>query len=406
MTTRYAADEISGFSISTLDIRYMVEMAQFLSLGACGIAQLQKYAGRLRELRIFKVLALVEPSDLAQCFAFIAIGFHFGNYFWSGVTKLELGPDVWSWAFLNHTQNLMLGALKRGILLSGPVPWLTQTLFDNFGKMVVLSNIAVLVAQLLAVVAVLRVRWLVIASLVYDVLHIGIYIFGGLFFWPWVWNNLSVIFAVRDKSDKDIGWPPKLCCIITILFGGSLTLGGSARLAWWDVADIKIPIIQAQAANGNWVDVPTSFFLTHSTTISHGYEDLAKTQDHYLPTLWNATLDFDRQKTSGTCPEPPHIVFVETQSARQERLERLGKFLRAHHRKILGRADKNGHYNFYLRLYIHPANPLLNEKFGAIDLREIKRYRLLTQSTCMSMKNGRLVERVIKEDVVTFNVDD
>ena len=125
-------------------------------------------------------------------------------------------------------QNPMLPALKKGVLPSGTIPWLTQTLYDGLRTVAPLSNVFVLVVQLFAVVAVLRVAWLRIASLAYDAFHIGIYIVGGGFFLPWIWNNVSIFLAVRRKSDQDIGWAPKLCCIVTILAGGSSTLGASA----------------------------------------------------------------------------------------------------------------------------------------------------------------------------------
>jgi hypothetical protein len=404
--TRCAVDKISNFTIGPLDIKYMVDMAQFLAISACGITMLRIYAERGRARCGFDPLRRLDLNQLAFCLAFIAIGFHLGNYFWSGVAKLQLGPKPWSWAVENQTQNLMLGALKRGVLPSGAVPWLTQGLFDSFGTVAPLLNIIVLVTQLFAVVAVLRVSWLRIASWAYDGLHIGIYILGGLFFWPWIWNNLSIVLAVRRRSDREIGWAPKLCCIITILLGLSSRLGDSATLAWWDVRDIKMPMIQAQAEDGAWVDVPVSYFLSHSYAISHGYVDLAKTQGHFLPTIWGSAYAYDRVRTSGTCPEPPYIEEPESQSARAERLKRVGAFIRAHHRELLRRVDQNGHYNFYLRSHHTPSNPWMYERFSDMDIRKIRRYRLLTQSVCMSMLDGRLIQRVIKEDATTFDIDE
>ena len=405
ITTRYVVDNISGFNLSTLDIRYMIEMAQFLSLSACAIALIRVLGPRLVKQKESKTLELVDLQLLALCLAYIAIGFHLGNYFWSGFAKLVLGPEPWSWALENPTQNIMLGALKRGVLPSGAMPGVTQALFDGFGRIASLSNIIVLITQLFALVVVLRIGWLRVATLAYDGLHVGIYILGGLFFWPWVWNNLSILLAVRRTSDQQIGWAPKVCCIIAILLGGGVTLGSSAKLAWWDVTDIKIPMIQAQAESGAWVDVPVSYFLSHSYAVSHGYVDLAQTQGHYLPTQWGSARRYERAKTSGRCPETSYIDNVESSQARAERLERVGKFLRAHHRKMAQRANEGGHNNFYLRSHHHPSNPWMYRTFNDLDVRKIKRYRVLTQSVCMALSDGRLIERIIKEDAVTFDTD-
>ena len=405
IATRYVVDEISGFYMSILDIRYMVDMAQFLAMSACGIALIRMWRSRRGKRSGPRVLGMVDLRLLALCLAFIAMGFHLGNYFWSGFAKVVLGPQPWSWMLENQTQNLMIGALKRGTLPSGALPGLTQMLFDGSGHVVLLSNILVLATQLFAVIAVLRLRWLRIASWAYDGLHIGIYIFGGLFFWPWIWNNLSIFLAISRRSEQEIGWAPKLCCIIAILLGGSQTLGASARLGWWDVLDIKVPTIQAQAEDNSWVDVPASYFLSHSYTVSHGWVDLAKTQGHYLPTIWGCAYTYDRLRTSGTCPEPPFIEEVESPRVREERLARVARFIRAHHRKMAQYADENKHYNFYLRSHHHPSNPWMYEKFNDMDIRKIRRYRLLTQSVCMSISEGRLVERIIKEDAIEFEID-
>lgn len=405
IATRYVVEKISGFYMSILDIRYMVDMAQFLAMSACGIALIRMWRSRQGKRSGLHVLGVVDLRLLALCLAFIAMGFHLGNYFWSGFAKVVLGPKPWSWALENQTQNLMIGALKRGTLPSGASPWITQELFAGFGRVVLLSNILVLVTQLFAVIAVLRLSWLRIASWAYDGLHVGIYILGGLFFWPWIWNNLSIFLGISRSSEQEIGWAPKLCCIIAILLGGSQTLGASARLGWWDVLDIKVPMIQAQAEDDTWVDVPASFFLSHSYTVSHGWVDLARTQGHYMPTIWGSAYTYDRVRTSGTCPAPPYIADVESALDREERVARIGRFIRAHHRKMAQRTDENGHNSFYLRSHHHPSNPWMYEKFNAMDIRKIRRYRLLTQSVCMSISEGRLVERILKEDTIEFEIN-
>ncbi len=128
ISTRYVVEQISGYTISLLDIRYLMEMGAFLSLCGCGLAM-----QRLARSRSAWGTATLDLRPLAICLAFIAFGFHLGNYFWSGYAKLFLGPHLWSWAWENQTQNMMAGALKKGVLPSGAFPGLTQFMFDYFG---------------------------------------------------------------------------------------------------------------------------------------------------------------------------------------------------------------------------------------------------------------------------------
>ena len=81
------------------------------------------------------------------------------------------------------------------------------------------------------------------------------------------------------------------------------------------------------------------------------------------------------------------------------------RFLRAHHRKMLALADESGYYNFYVaRLFHLPSNYWMNEKFNTMNIKKIKHYRLLTRSICYKVVDGHLVEHVVKEDAVVFDV--
>jgi hypothetical protein len=152
--------------------------------------------------------------------------------------------------------------------------------------------------------------------------------------------------------------------------------------------------------------VPLSFFLSQAYAMGHAQENRAVTTGHYLPTnSWGSTESYDGVQSSGTCPTPPEIAKPEGPADRAKRLDRFGRFLRAHHRKMLALADKSGYYNFYVaRLFHLPSNYWMNEKFNTMNIRKIKHYRLLTQSICYMVVDGHLVAHVVKEDAVVFDV--
>lgn len=394
MSTRTVVEQISGYPISTLDVIYMMEMGQFLSLCACGLAVV-----RLAQSRFGATTAALDLESLALCLAFIAFGFHLANYFWSGLAKLLLGPHLWTWAWENQTQNIMVTALKKGVLPSGAFPGMTQWLFDGVGHLVKLLNAFVLAIQLFAIVAVLRSRWLIASALAYDAFHIGIYAFGGLFFWPWIWNNGTIIAAVRNEK---FGWQPKICCVISILAGYSGDLGGAARLAWFDVLDVKISTIQVQDPQGKWIDVPVSFFLSHSYSMSHGYYIRANEPGYYPFSLWGSVKDYDRQARSGKCDAPKAFAQPERPDERRVRLETLSKFIQAHHKKRLDTTVLP--LGFYFRSHHHPSNPWLYSDFNRLDLSTVKRYRVVVQSVCLSLENGHVGERELKRDEIYVDV--
>lgn len=316
-----------------------------------------------------------------------------------------IGPAPWTWALENQTQNMLLVGLMRGVLPTGHWPGVTEALHAGLGAGVVVSNIAVLAVQLAAPVAVLRMAWLRLASLAYDALHIGIWIAGGLFFWPWVWNNISVLLAARRRFEHEIGLVPRLCCIATIGLGLGPDLGHSARLAWFDVTEIRIPMIEARAGeDAPWVAVPVSYFLSHSYAISHGYHDRARTPGHYPPSIWGSVKSVDRLRRNGRCLPPATPDRPETTEERAARMERFQRFIKAHHAKMADRAGWLPDHAYYLRSHHHPSNPLLHRPFNALAIPQITEYRLLTESVCLSLEGGRLRRTILKQDETVVHV--
>lgn len=402
ISTRFLSIPISGFEAPDLDIRYMMDLAQFLAFGAGALTLVGR---KTREKEFVKpFISLIDRNELAVCITFIAFGLHLGNYFWSGYEKLVIGPFPWTWLLENQTQNLMPIAIKRGIL-----PWpspspITQFVYDAFGSSVVLSNLFVLITQLLAIVAVLRLGLLRLLTIAYDLLHLGIYIFGGLFFWPWIWNNISILLAVRGQSEKDIGWLPRACCLVTVLSGFDSSMAASATLAWFDVLDIKVPVIQAQAPDGTWLDVPVSFFMNHSQLIVMGLEDRTKAVGHYSPTIRGGVLDYQRLKDSGKCLPPAPVLDAETSQAHEARLATLRKFVIAHHKNMLWLTSWLGRHIYYFHSHHQPSNPFLHRDFEKIKIEEIRAYRLVVQSICMGMTGGALTERELRRDEYLINL--
>ena len=364
----------------------LFEMAQYL--GFCLLCLL---AFRIPLRHIRKINA---PMIISYMF-FIAIGLHFSHYFWSGLQKLRIGESAWSWAMLNQTQNMMLSSLHRGVLPSASFPAVTQWLYDSGSQFIQPLNIYSLLAQLLAVIAVFRIAWIRLMSIVYDSLHVGIYIFSGLFLWPWVANNIAILIALKDTRSLYTGWPVKLCFVITIAFGGFNHFGNSSRLAWWDLRDITTTSVQARIENGPWVNVPVSFFNSHAqtATMNVGYAQL---DAHYRPSHWGSDNQYDVQRANGHCPSPGNNEPYETFSERQARITKASGFLLSHHEKLLSRELRFGSPHPYPSLrYQHSTSSMPVE---INSMQAITEYRVLVESTCLSMLDGELKQRVLAED--------
>jgi hypothetical protein len=154
--------------MSILDIRYMADMTLYLST--------------------FGILAVQVGPKLHDYFAdearqtelaFVAFGLHLANYFWSAVAKLTIGPHLWTWALENHTYNSIPNTIVNGTLPIGQFPTLVQFVYDFMKATVIPLNLAIVAFQLFAIICVFRV----------------------VMFWPWIWNNVTVLLAVQIDAD-------------------------------------------------------------------------------------------------------------------------------------------------------------------------------------------------------------
>ncbi|WP_072396586.1 hypothetical protein [Hyphomicrobium sp. CS1GBMeth3] len=385
---------ISGIPSSTLDIRYMVDMAVYLTVFPIGLRLIASRLG-----------ASFEQQRHQQTLAFIGFGLHLSNYFWSGVAKIVVGPYFWTWPLENKTHNLIPYAIDKGTLVFGQFPFLVDVAHSGSALMIVPLNILIVGFQLFAIACVLRRSWLVVTTLFYDLMHIGIYVLGGILFWTWIWNNFTILLAVNAFKER-ISQAAKAACVFTILLGNPWAgLYGSARLGWFDVADARQIYFEAVTDNGE-VRVPASFFLSHSYGVSLGYVDTLPRSGHYGPSNWNTVRDYTRQLTSGTCPAPESgpAKGEETAGQREMRLAKLGGFVRAHHDKMLDRAAALGKNNFYFRIHHHPSNPYLFPEFGRLDLKDVRAYNLVIESACYQLREGQVVKRVVGRTVERFDV--
>ena len=392
LSMRMMTEDISEIPTSVLDIRYMIDMTLCLSVFAIVV---RRWKSVFRDQ---------DGAILQEVVVFIAFGLHLGNYFWSGVAKAFAGPYFWTWPIENQTQNLIPYAFDKGALPIAQWPTLTQALYDGIQAFYLPLNLAIIGFQLFAIVCVFRLSWLRAATIFYDLFHVGIFVLGGLFFWPWIWNNFTILVSCYKL--RIISNFAKFACILTILLGNPLfNLYRPARLGWFDVANARQSYFEAVSDKAQ-ARVPASFFLSEAFGISLGYMHIAPQLGQYDYTPWNAARSYERQVTSGTCPPagPSDPAKVESQEQRSKRVERLQRFLRAHHAKMLKREAEWGHFNYFLRIYHQPSNPFLYQDFLSLPLKEVKAYELVVESVCYQMEGGDLKRNVVGRSVERYDV--
>ncbi|OYX51852.1 MAG: hypothetical protein B7Y90_00570 [Alphaproteobacteria bacterium 32-64-14] len=390
-SARHMVTAISGLPMSTLDIRYMLDMAMYLAV--FGIFVL-KVAPRLHPW--------LASTDRQGEIVGVGMGLHLANYFWSGIAKVLIGPAPWYWAFENETYNQIPYTIESGILPLGHIPWLSQFAYDALHIFNTPLNIVIVLVQLLAILCVLKVT-----SILFDLLHIGIYVFGGLFFWPWIWNNLTIWWAARSQK-QGLLLNTKVACISAILLGAPvLGVNSAAWLAWFDVSDARQIYFEAVTKDSHTVKTPSAFFTSHAYSVSHGYMGHHDVAGQYAATQLASSHTLERNEKSGQCVAPSAFTesnYTETREQKLDRQENLYNFLHYHHRKMEEREAAVGRGSWYLHAHHHPSNPFLYEEFNALNLNDVVGYNLVMESICHSLKDGVVGKKVLARATEYYDV--
>ena len=130
-------------------------------------------------------------------------------------------------------------------------------------------------------------------------------------------------------------------------------------------------------------------------------------EGQYRRTIWASAESYDRRLSSGTCPAPEPIdpKLVETEQHREQRLDTVGRFVRAHHEKMKEREAIFGADNFYFRSHHHPSNPFLFSEFNQLNLKDVVAYNLVVESACLRLDHGKVEKTVVNRIVDRFDVE-
>ena len=408
-THKQLYESVTYLQASMFDIRYIVETAMFsiLMLYLTMLLDAVKSRGMNASLTHFWS---GNRETFVSAVAMAAAGFHLANYFWSGHAKVILDGGPTTWVLENATQNLIITNFEKGTLPFGQWPFITDLTINGFAKIVVAMNAVVLFAQLAALPAVFNRVFLIWLTIFFDLLHLGIYVLGGLFFWPWIANNIIIALVLHRYRDQTGQFVPRILAVIAILIGGFYSLGGAARLGWYDTLDLRKSFVETEMKDGSRIEVPLSYFLSMSYSVSKGRLSAIEEGTQYPQSSWGAIREYQRYRTSGACPsvaelqeiskDAPHVS-PEELKLKQEHIK---EFMLAHHKMMLDREAKYGHLNFYIRGHHHPSNPLLYKDFNQIRLEDIIRYIIVTESVCLSLDNGELNKKVLVRDEYPIEV--
>jgi hypothetical protein len=163
-------------------------------------------------------------------FLLVGVGAWASYYYAAGYAKLTYGPE-WSWLLDNHVTSLAVGGHVRGWLA-----FLREDIFIGFIEFARRFDVALqgftLVVELGALAAFflhprLARLWFWLCFL----LHFGIYVLSGVFFWKWMVANVAFYLWLR------LGGAPVLETLsrykLVVLFGALTVFYSRERIWYW-----------------------------------------------------------------------------------------------------------------------------------------------------------------------------
>ena len=256
---RYYVAQPYGLSRTSLDFQVLADAFTFPAAAVVAWSAIPLIQRWLPQ-KIAGHLSGPENAKIWQQAAWaVVVGTHLGNYFHSALAKMYIGgPDPFFWLFNNPTQNtLSLGLFRYNNPLAG-WPELVQAHYELMVWIMVLMNVAVFLLQVLAPIAPVRRRMLIIFTLAFDAMHLGIYLSLGVFFFFWIAINIIILVSLARIPEGEYTPGMKLIVIASCLMGWVFFY--QANLGWLDGRKVVRQNFYAITTGGQKVLVPPAIF--------------------------------------------------------------------------------------------------------------------------------------------------
>jgi hypothetical protein len=327
----------------------------------------------------------------------VLVGGHLGNYFYSGISKIEAGgPAPWTWWLSNPTQTAIVIGLDRGDNPMATFPLLVQGTWNAIRDHALIFNTFVLGAQLLSVIAWIRVRTLAVICLLFDAFHIGVYLTLGAMFHFWIIMNLIIYTSALRLREQEFTPLMKACCVAATLFGSFFFY--TNYLGWLDSGKLVSTSFVAVTRDGRQIPVPQGYFGIYSYSIAQAKMYIPDNSFRRRIAGNNHNLTEWHDATSCGAETLGH-------QDSDVSLDQILGFIRKTH-DFMRDHPFIKEYNLY---YIYPQhmlpNPWVFTDFNRLNIDDIVAYKYVIDSVCLSLDDGRLVRNVRKRDEYEVRVE-
>ena len=219
-------------------------------------------------------------------FLLLALSIHASNYFIPGVAKIEISPNGWEWTFLDNLDNLFVSSYLYGWL-----GFIHEDIIMSIAKIIDILDPALtifnMILQLGAIFLLINKRVSITLFLLFEALHIGIFIVSGIFFWEWIIINVGFAYILHTlpKEDTAFLFDKKVNMIFMMLLILSPLMYRPFIFAWWDgavntVYDIYIETDDNKTIKLNKIDLSPYYEVFIQNHLSYINPDPTLVNNH------------------------------------------------------------------------------------------------------------------------------
>ena len=171
----------------------------------------------------------------SNLFIILALAFHASNYFIPGVAKIEISPNGWEWIVENELSNLFISSYVNGWL-----GFLSEDLILDISQIINKTQIPIQLLTILihlgSIFLLYRKKITMTLFICFELLHFGIFLSSGIFFWAWILVNIGFIFLLKQlpKESLEFMYSKKAKKLFIVIVLGSPLYFSPKPLAWWD----------------------------------------------------------------------------------------------------------------------------------------------------------------------------
>jgi hypothetical protein len=376
-----------GNSLSQTEFFTIVEVCVFLLIAAALLPIAKTWLGLSEIERPFSDgdrLATMTKMTL------LGISVHLSNYFYSGFAKILIGIYPISWVIAYHTENMILVHHEYGQLPLSLVSGLPQLAFDGFQHVVIALNATTFLGQLFALIAPLRIRWVVIVTAFYDVMHLIIFFVSGIFFYKWILLNIAIVVALGHSLKVKLDHRVKFMSVGMVI--AAPILFNVADLAWFDIRTLNHERVYAVLDDNTEIEVPSNYWGTFSIHYAQ-QRRLPKFSSNLFPPRYGKTQD---QSAAGAVDGCQTALAAADSSSQPLPDPGVVEHILSHHQYVLSHLDAAGRIDYDFYPHHIWSMPWEYSAFSGLDKRRIRAYKIVVEAVCLVVDNGDFTRKVVR----------